>query len=174
MLGRLEGPHTRQTRQGPRTRLSKTFNLPICIASQLCTGWKFEGHVSKLQKKKLFCCPWLLWHLTPWLLPFVRCKNFHFLVYLSMRISDKNIWKADLTVGRIEGLTLPLFLGRHQGCSTTSKSSDFAKNIPYVFFIGPRSEHSLPLPNQTYQTKPTKPNLPNQTYQTKPIKPNQT
>merc|ERR1712055_1022453 len=33
------------------------------------------------------------------------------------------------------------------------------------------------LPNQNYQTKPTKPNLPNQTYQTKPTKsklPNQT
>ena len=40
-------------------------------------------------KKLLFCCPWLLWHLTPWLLPFVRCKNFHFLVYLSIRISDE-------------------------------------------------------------------------------------
>ena len=37
------------------------------------------------------------------------------------------------TDGRIEGLTLPLFLGRHQGCSTTSKSSDFAKKIPLVF-----------------------------------------
>ena len=32
--------------------------------------------------------------------------------------------------------------------------------------------HYAGLLNQTYQTKPTKPNLPNQTYQTKPSKPN--
>ena len=32
------------------------------------------------------------------------------------------------------------------------------------------AKHANP-PNQTYQTKPTKPNLPNQTYQTKPTKP---
>ena len=54
--------------------------------------------------------------------------------------------------------------------------------IPKKYIIKPN------LPNQTYQTKPTRPNLlnqtfqtkptklnlPNQTYQTKPSKPNQT
>ena len=35
-----------------------------------------------------------------------------------------------------------------------------------------QNNRKLNLPNQTFQTKPTKPNLPNQTYQTNPTKPN--
>ena len=40
-------------------------------------------------------------------------------------------------------------------------------NLPYQFC---RTKYAKP--NQTYLTKPTKPNLPNQTYQTKPTNPN--
>ena len=87
VLGRLEGPHTRQTRRGPRTRLSKTFNLPICIASQLCTGWKFEGHILKLQKRKekKNTCNKFYGDLEGW-----EPNNFYFVV-----LDYFDIWRLD-------------------------------------------------------------------------------
>ena len=48
-----------------------------------------------------------------------------------------------------------------------SSATDPHLNLP----LRTRYRHYLALSHQSYQTKPTKPNLPNQTYQTKPTKP---